>query len=294
MRNIFIKAIVVLIATVLIQSCGKKKETSIEEIPLNSKIENADLDQLASLKLFAKRYARAWGSQVPDSVASFFSGDGSLRVNDGDKAVGADEIALVAESFMTDLPDMLVRYDSLVNDSNGVEFHWTLIATNSGPGGTGNKVNVSGYEVWTIGEDGLIKESQGHFPTEEYNRQLQSGIKHHSDEDFKEIDFADLNAELQKASDTLGPKEIMRKFYPAQVESGEGNERIDIRETKLSDGTTEIELIHDNLMDDSVKAKKFLMILKGEKGKWQIVSLKHNWRCWSGRGNETWSTELCT
>jgi len=77
---------------------------------------------------------------------------------------------------MTDLPDMVVRFDSLVTRSNGTEFHWTLTATNSGPGGTGKKVRVSGYEFWQISKEGLISKSQGHFSTEEYNRQLEFGV----------------------------------------------------------------------------------------------------------------------
>ena len=77
---------------------------------------------------------------------------------------------------MTDLPDMIVRFDSLVPKSNGTEFHWTLTATNSGPRGTGNKVEVSGYELWQLEDNGLINNSQGNFPTQEYNRQLKSGI----------------------------------------------------------------------------------------------------------------------
>ncbi len=78
---------------------------------------------------------------------------------------------------MHELPDMLVRYDSLVNKPTGIEFHWTLIATHSGPGGTGNKVEVSGYEEWQMGDNGLILKSLGHFPTEEYNRQLGIGLE---------------------------------------------------------------------------------------------------------------------
>ena len=33
----------------------------------------------------------------------------------------------------------------------------------------------SGYEEWTIGADGLIAESKGHFDEAEYQRQLKSG-----------------------------------------------------------------------------------------------------------------------
>lgn len=128
------------------------------------------------LELFAHSYAQAWGSKRPGFVAMFFEEDGTLQVNDGDPAKGRDAISDVAQGFMTDLPDMIVRFDSLVPKSNGAEFHWTLIATNTGPGGTGNKVKVSGFELWQIGENGLIKESRGHFPSEEYNQQLMYGV----------------------------------------------------------------------------------------------------------------------
>ncbi len=128
------------------------------------------------LEIFARSYAQAWGSKRPGFVASYFAEDGAIQVNDGDPAIGRDAITKVAQGFMTDLPDMIVRYDSLVSKLNGTEFHWTLMATNSGPGGTGNKVKVSGYEFWQLDGNGFIKNSQGHFASEEYKRQLEFGI----------------------------------------------------------------------------------------------------------------------
>ena len=47
--------------------------------------------------------------------------------------------------------------------------------TQSGPGGTGNRVRVSGFEEWILATDGLIAESQGHFDQAEYERQLEYG-----------------------------------------------------------------------------------------------------------------------
>jgi hypothetical protein len=37
----------------------------------------------------------------------------------------------------------------------------------------GHPVRISGYEVWRMGADGLIANSQGRFDAEEYHRQLQ-------------------------------------------------------------------------------------------------------------------------
>lgn len=129
-----------------------------------------------SLTDLAGQYTAAWGSGDPASVAAFFAADGSLTVNDGEPAVGQEAIEGVAEFFMTALPDMVLYFDGLEEEANGrVQFHWTLAATNSGPDGNGNKVRVSGYESWRLNEDGLIAESQGHFPSAEYERQLEVG-----------------------------------------------------------------------------------------------------------------------
>lgn len=127
------------------------------------------------LKEFAGRYAQAWCSQNPDSVAQFFSEAGSLSVNDGAPAVGRRAIAEVAQGFMSDFPDMEVTFDNLVSNSEGTIFHWTLSGTNTGPGGTGKRVRISGYEVWQIGIDGLIVESKGHFDSARYAYQLVHG-----------------------------------------------------------------------------------------------------------------------
>jgi hypothetical protein len=54
-------------------------------------------------------------------------------------------------------------------------FHWTRTGTNTGPEGTGKSVRMRGYEEWSIGADGLIAESQGHYDDPEYQRQLKFG-----------------------------------------------------------------------------------------------------------------------
>ena len=114
------------------------------------------------LTAFAQRYAKAWCSQDPERVAAFFADDGSLTVNDGAPAVGRVAIAEIARGFMRAFPDMVVTMDDVSQDSDTTKFHWTLSGTNTGPGGTGNRVRISGYEVWKI-DDGFIAESKRSF-----------------------------------------------------------------------------------------------------------------------------------
>jgi predicted ester cyclase len=77
---------------------------------------------------------------------------------------------------MTTFPDMVVTMDKLVRDEEGTKFHWTLTGTNTGPGGTGKRVRISGYELWQLDDDGLIENSKGHFDSADYERQLKEGV----------------------------------------------------------------------------------------------------------------------
>lgn len=123
----------------------------------------------SELQKFATRYAEAWCSWDPDKVAAFYAKGAPISVNGGPET----SIAEVARGFMRDFPDIVVTFDKLENTPAGIEFHWTFIGTNTGPGGTGNKVQISGYEVWKIDNDGLIAESKGNFDAADYERQLK-------------------------------------------------------------------------------------------------------------------------
>ena len=133
-----------------------------------------DPDQLRD---FARRYTAAWCSQHPASVAEHYAPGGSLTINGGTPSVGRAAITEAARSFMTAFPDMKVLMDDLVVQGAGGEYHWTLVGTSTGPGGTGNRVRISGFEEWSFGDDGLIAESQGHYDQAEYDRQLEYGVE---------------------------------------------------------------------------------------------------------------------
>jgi hypothetical protein len=55
---------------------------------------------MSELDDFAKRYAKAWCSQNPGSVAAFYAENGSLSVNHGTPAVGRAAIAEIARRFI--------------------------------------------------------------------------------------------------------------------------------------------------------------------------------------------------
>jgi hypothetical protein len=110
-------------------------------------------------------------------VAAAYSPDGSLSVNGGAAAVGRKAITEVVQGFMATFPDLQVLLDNVFPQGDRAEYHWTLVGTNTGPGGTGHRVRISGFEVWRIGEDGLIAESQGHYDSAAYQYQMEHGVE---------------------------------------------------------------------------------------------------------------------
>jgi len=76
---------------------------------------------------------------------------------------------------MSAFPNLQVFLDDVVQQGNRTIYHWTLTGANTGPGGTGRTVRISGFEEWKFGEDGLIAESEGYFDITEWQNQLESG-----------------------------------------------------------------------------------------------------------------------
>jgi len=119
----------------------------------------------------ARSYTEAWCSHDPAHVADHYTPGGTIAINGGEPT----EITEVARSFMAAFPDIQVFMEDLVFTGEAVEFHWIFTGTNTGPGGTGKWVRISGFEEWTFGPDGLVAESQGHYDQAEYDRQLEHG-----------------------------------------------------------------------------------------------------------------------
>lgn len=122
---------------------------------------------------FGKAYTKAWNSMVPQQMASFYAEKGSLTINNGKAAIGRDQLAQTAASFMEAFPDMHLVMDSIVKHQKSYRYYWTFRGTNTGPGGSGNKVIFSGYEEWILNNNGLIEKSIGTFDAEDYQKQLE-------------------------------------------------------------------------------------------------------------------------
>ena len=133
------------------------------------KSDKSELDEMVE---FGQKYTDAWNSKVPEKMASFYAEDGTLTVNNGTPAVGRKQLAETAKSYMDAFPDLELIMDSLTKGNETYRYYWTFKGTNSGPNGTGNKVDFSGFEEWTMNDQGLVQKSIGTYDAEEYKKQL--------------------------------------------------------------------------------------------------------------------------
>ena len=129
----------------------------------------------SDVRALAERYTAAWCSRDPTRVAAFYAADGALTVNGGTPNLGREALTDFAEGFMAAFPDMVLHFDRIESDGERINYHWTFVGTNTGPGGTGQRVRFSGFESWLLGDDSLITDSIGTFDEAEYARQLEHG-----------------------------------------------------------------------------------------------------------------------
>ena len=122
------------------------------------------------------RASTAWSNQDPEGMATCYEETASLTINGGTPSTGRAELAATARSYMDAFPDLNVSVDHVFVAGDAVFWAWTITGANSGPGGTGHRVRVSGIEVWTIGSSGLVSNSIGYYDADTYDRQVAHGI----------------------------------------------------------------------------------------------------------------------
>jgi hypothetical protein len=167
--------VLIALMAVFAVACQAPPSTSSDSTP-GSETALSEEEALNELRDFATRYTAAWSSQDPNAVADFYAEHGTITINGGEPAVGRDALTLAFHGYMTAFPDLVVIMDELDLDGESPIYRWTLMGTNTGPGGTGNKVRISGHETWQIGEDGRIEASIGTYDAEEYARQIEHGV----------------------------------------------------------------------------------------------------------------------
>lgn len=116
----------------------------------------------------AASYTAAWNSGRPEAVASHYAQTGQIMINDGSPWQGRTGVTEMAAGFMADIPDMALVCDGVRAAGSTAIYLWTFTGTHAG---SGKQVAISGWEAWTLSEDGLIANARGWFDAADYARQ---------------------------------------------------------------------------------------------------------------------------
>lgn len=163
----------VLLAAAL-AACSESSPPGADGEPMVGSASDTPAEQVLTdeVRDLAAAYTEAWNSGDPARVAAFYASDGVLTINGGQPNAGRAAVEAVAAGFMSAFPDLELTNDRLEVASGRINYHWTFRGTNTGPGGTGNAVDFSGFESWVINKEGVIGDSLGSFDNEEYEAQL--------------------------------------------------------------------------------------------------------------------------
>ena len=77
---------------------------------------------------------------------------------------------------MQPFPDLKVYFDDLLEKHGTVIYKWTLEGTNTGPGGTGKRVRISGFEEWRMDADCLVANRLATSTPPRIERQVLHGV----------------------------------------------------------------------------------------------------------------------
>lgn len=121
-----------------------------------------------SIEKMAASYTAAWNSGSAEAVASFYALDGDLIINRGEPWDGRSRVADMAAGFYADVPDLSLTCDDVRVSGNHVIYVWTFTGHDAG---SGNPLNIRGWEEWELGDDLKVKSSRGWFDAEDYARQ---------------------------------------------------------------------------------------------------------------------------
>lgn len=117
----------------------------------------------------AENYEAAWNSGDPERVAACYSETGDIVINRGRPWQGRHEVAQMAAGFYAEVHDMRVFLDELRIAGDHVAFIWTFTGLHAG---TGNLLDVKGWEEWDLDADGCIAASKGWYDADDYARQV--------------------------------------------------------------------------------------------------------------------------
>ncbi|MPV86462.1 hypothetical protein [Ostreibacterium oceani] len=102
--------------------------------------------------------------------------------------------------------------------------------------------------------------------------------------------LSQFNAALSKSKQPATAKAIMQLYTPTETEGQSANQ---ITEKRIDANTTAIELFENELLDDSLKARKVKITLSQHAGQLHATSIQETYQCYRNNTPNRWVSILC-
>jgi hypothetical protein len=114
------------------------------------------------------------------------------------------------------------------------------------------------------------------------------------DQSFAVIAPSEINKQISTISPAPQPDEIIMLYAHVDKEVVFEGQNLEVSNNDLAHGWLETTLIHSNIPDDAIKARKVIMQVRPYNDSlWSVHSIREQYQCWPGRGHEEWSKEFC-
>ena len=127
------------------------------------------MPDIQSARKLARDHCDAWTRKDADQVANRYSENTTMIMNGGEPMTSRSQIREMANGFMTEFPDLVLRLDTVLVADHHMVYAWTFVGQHKE---TGNKIRFSGWEEWDLDENLNVSKSLGWYDSLDYERQV--------------------------------------------------------------------------------------------------------------------------
>jgi uncharacterized protein (TIGR02246 family) len=119
-------------------------------------------------------HAKAWSAHDAQAVAAAYVPEIEMVINRGDAINGRTEVAEMAAGFCAEFPDLALTCTASGIAGDQVVYLWRLTGHHVE---TGNFVDITGWEQWTLNEALQVTHSLGWYDAEDYTDQIGAAVE---------------------------------------------------------------------------------------------------------------------
>lgn len=119
-------------------------------------------------------HVRAWSDHDADAVAAAYVSNVQMVINRGDPIIGRAEVAEMTAGFCAEFPDLVLTCHASGIAGDQAVYLWRLTGHHVE---TGNPVNITGWEQWTLNNDIQITQATGWFDADDYAAQIGAPVE---------------------------------------------------------------------------------------------------------------------